>query len=115
MLILESEVINVNADLVLYFFAGMFGFNSLPHLIPGIIGNKHMTPFGKNSSATMNVLWGFLSLAVSVFLLNYTQDGIRFPSEMSTVAVFLLGGLIMSLLDSNLFSNPDAKMPWWKN
>jgi len=26
----------------------------------------------------------------------------------------LIGGLIMSLMDANLFSNPNAKMPWWK-
>jgi len=104
----------MNTDLVIYFFAGMFAFNSLPHLITGIIGNKHMTPFGKDSSAILNVLWGFLNMAIAVLLLNFTQSGIRFPSAMDTVAVFLIGGLIMSLMDANLFSNPNAKMPWWK-
>ena len=104
----------MNAELVIYFFGGMFAFNSMPHLVTGIAGNKHMTPFGKDSSAMLNVLWGFLNISISVLLLNFTQSGIRFPSSMDTVAAFLIGGLIMSLMDANLFSNPNAKMPWWK-
>lgn len=104
----------MNTDLVIYFFAGMFAFNSLPHLVTGIAGNEHMTPFGKDSAATLNVLWGFLNIAIAVLLLNFTRDGIRFPSAMDTVAAFLIGGLLISLMDAGLFSNPNAKMPWWK-
>lgn len=101
-------------EYLLYFLAGMFAFNSLPHLMTGIAGNKHMTPFGKESSAVLNVLWGFLNAAIAVFILNLTNAGIRFPSAMDTVAAFLVGGLILSLVAANLFSNPNAKMPWWK-
>ena len=80
-------------EYVVYILAGMFAFNSIPHLVSGISGKKHMTPLGKDSSATLNVLWGFLNMAVSILLLNFTQSGIRFPSAMDTVAVFCLAVL----------------------
>ena len=104
----------ITKDLVLYFLVGMFAFNSLPHLIPGIMGKKHMTPFAKDSSAVMNVLWGFLNLAFATFLLAFTTVGLVLPSNTSGVSVLLLGGLVISFMDASLFSNPNAKMPWWK-
>lgn len=101
-------------EYVLYFLAGMFAFNSLPHLISGIIGNKHMTPFGKETSAIVNVLWGFINIAIAVVILNFTVAGIQPPPRGDYVIAVLVGGLVMSLMDANLFSNPNAKMPWWK-
>ncbi|MEM3062925.1 MAG: hypothetical protein QW303_05215 [Nitrososphaerota archaeon] len=101
-------------ELVWYFLAGMFAFNSLPHLLPGICGEKHMTPFGKESSAIVNVLWGFINLGVSAIFLSLTPAGIHLPQTISGFVALLVGGLIMSLMDANLFSNPNAKMPWWK-
>jgi hypothetical protein len=101
-------------DLVLYFLAGTFVFNSIPHIASGVIGNKHMTPFGKDSSAFLNVLWGFLNLYGGVLLLNFTSSGIKLPNDNPSMAAFLVGGLVMSLMAASLFSNPNAKMPWWK-
>ena|SRR3990167_6090749 len=102
-------------DLLLYFLAGAFAFNSIPHIVSGIIGNRHMTPFGKDSSAALNVLWGFLNFYAGVLFLNYTTSGIKLPNDNPSMVVFLVGGLVMSLMDANLFSNPNAKMPWWKS
>lgn len=104
----------MDKDLVLYLFAGMFAFNSLPHLISGLVGNRHMTPFSKQSSAVMNVLWGFVNLAVANLLLSMTTGGLRLPDSVLGVSVFLVGGLIISIMCASLFSNPNAKMPWWK-
>lgn len=101
-------------DIVWYFLAGNFVFNSIPHIVSGVIGNKHMTPFGKDSSALLNVLWGFLNLYAGILLLNLTASGIKFPNDNPNVAAFLVGGLVMSVMAANLFSNPNAKMPWWK-
>ena len=101
-------------DLVLYFFAGMFVFNALPHLVTGVVGNKHMTPFGKDSSAVINVLWGFLNIAIVVLVLSFTSAGIQPPPLPEFIISVLVGGLVMSLMNANLFSNPNAKMPWWK-
>ena len=105
----------ITQDLVLYFLAGMFAFNSFPHLISGIIGNKHMTPFGKESSAVLNVLWGFLNIAIAVFILSFTKAGIQPPPAPEYVIAVLVGGLVMALIDASMFSNPNAKMPWWKS
>ena len=101
-------------DLLWYFLAGNFVFNSIPHIVSGVIGNKHMTPFGKDSSALLNVLWGFLNLYAGVLLLNLTSTGLRLPNENPSMAAFLVGGLVMSVMAANLFSNPNARMPWWK-
>lgn len=101
-------------ELVLYFLAGMFAFNSLPHLIPGIIGNRHMTPFGKDSSAIVNVLWGFVNIAVAAVILNFTPNGIHLPPTANGFVALAVGGLVMSLMAANMFSNPNARMPWWK-
>ena len=105
---------NFTVDLVWYFLSGAFAFNSLPHLISGIIGNKHMTPFGKDSSAVLNVGWGFLNLALAFLVLSLTTGNLSFPATAEGVGVFLVGGLVMSIMDANLFSDPNAKMPWWK-
>ena len=103
-----------SVDLVWYFFSGMFLFNSIPHLVSGVIGNTHMTPFGKSSSAILNVGWGFLNIAVGVLILSLVSGEIRFPSTPEGIGVFLVGGLVMSLMAANMFSNPNSKMPWWK-
>ncbi len=60
-------------DYLSYFFGGAFLANSLPHLINGISGRAFQTPFAKPpgkglSSSTVNVLWGFLNLAVAYLL-----------------------------------------------
>jgi len=102
-------------DLLWYFLGGMFVFNSLPHLISGIIGNRHMTPLGKDSSAIVNVVWGFVNIAVGVYLISLVTGSLQIVPPAEGLVVYLLGGLVMSLMDANLFSNPNAKMPWWKS
>jgi hypothetical protein len=57
-----------------YFFGGAFLANALPHLGNGISGHAFQSPFATPpgeglSSSTINVLWGFLNLAVAYLLL----------------------------------------------
>jgi len=57
-----------------YFFGGAFLANSLPHLGNGISGRPFQSPFASPpgeglSSSTVNVLWGFLNLAVAYLLI----------------------------------------------
>lgn len=101
-------------DLFYYFLAGMFMFNSLPHLISGVMGNTHMTPFGKKSSAMTNVLWGFINILISLFVLGKTSGGYQIPQGMSSIAAFVAGGFVLAIMAASLFSNPKSKMPWWK-
>lgn len=73
-----------------------------------------MTPFGKDSSAIVNVLWGFANIVVALVLLRLASGMLLIPADQTNRLAFLAGGLVMSLMDANMFSNPNAKMPWWK-
>jgi hypothetical protein len=58
---------------IAYFFGGAFLANTLPHLGNGISGHAFQSPFASPpgvglSSATVNVLWGLLNLAVAYLL-----------------------------------------------
>jgi hypothetical protein len=58
---------------VAYFFGGMFLTNAVPHLVSGVTGHPMQSPFASPpgvglSSATVNVLWGFLNLAIGYLL-----------------------------------------------
>jgi hypothetical protein len=99
-------------ETVYYFLVGMFAFNSLPHLISGIMGKTHMTPISRDSSAIVNVVWGYVNIAGALVLLKLTPNGIQPPPEFGVITI-LFGGFVMSLSAAWLFSNPNARMPWW--
>ena len=93
------------------FLSGVFLFNSVPHLVKGIAGEKQMTPFSRKSSATVNIVWAFVNIILGTVFLG---------SEMSAGGgsgwwVFLAGGLFISLADAWLFSKTDAHFPWQKS
>ena len=55
---------------LLQFAAGLFLANGVPHFVQGISGHWFQTPFASppgvgESSPVVNVLWGFLNLAVA--------------------------------------------------
>ncbi|WP_449427830.1 hypothetical protein [Rhodanobacter umsongensis] len=59
---------------VSYFFAGALLTNAIPHFVSGVMGRPFQSPFAKPpgqglSSSTLNVLWGFLNLAIGYVLL----------------------------------------------
>jgi hypothetical protein len=59
---------------LLQFAAGLFLANGVPHFVQGISGRPFPTPFASppgvgDSSPIVNVLWGFLNLAVGFALL----------------------------------------------
>lgn len=95
--------------------AGMFLFNSIPHLVMGISGKTHMTPFKRVSSPQVNVLWAFTNIVVSVLFLGFDSAGkVNIPSGNSFWS-FMLGALLMSLMAANLFGKPNARLPWHKD
>jgi|SRR5579871_49072 len=57
-----------------YFFGGAVLTNAIPHFVSGVMGRPFQSPFARPpgeglSSSTVNVLWGFLNLAISYVLI----------------------------------------------
>lgn len=74
---------------------GLLGANCLPHLVKGLTGEWHMTPFAKPSPPGVNVLWGAANLTVALWLFH-AASGERFTFEfalLSFVAGILMTGL----------------------
>jgi len=55
------------------FLAGVLLVNGVPHFIQGICGHRHMTPFKRDSSAVLNVLWGFANFIVGEAITSHLQ------------------------------------------
>ena len=88
---------------VSYFFGGIFLINSVPHLVSGLMGRPFQSPFAKPpgegfSSSTVNVLWGFLNLAIAYLLICRTGDfDLRATAHIITAGSgMLLAGVIMA-------------------
>lgn len=90
---------------VAYFFGGAFLANSLPHIGNGISGRPFQSPFSKPpgegmSSSTVNVLWGFLNLAVAwqlickvgTFSLQNTSQVLTVGAGMAVLGVLSARG-----------------------
>jgi hypothetical protein len=94
-------------DYVAWFFAGAFLANSIPHIVQGISGNRFQTPFASprgigESSATVNVVWGFANVVIGGVLLR-----VAFPAEgappWSLCLAALIGALALALYLANHF------------
>jgi hypothetical protein len=83
-----------------YFFGGAFLCNAIPHLVSGSMGRSFQSPFAKPpgkglSSSTVNVLWGWLNVAVGYFLVFHVGEfDIRSLEQVAAIGV---GGLLISL------------------
>jgi hypothetical protein len=83
-----------------YFFAGAFLANGVPHFVQGICGNKFQSPFASppgvgESSAIVNVLWGWFNFAVGAGLLWYFF--LVPPRPAGLWAAAALGALLLAL------------------
>lgn len=105
--------------LVLYFLAGFFAWNSIPHLVKGITGQTHMTPFKKVSSPELNVVWSFINVVITLFLLSKASGSdawLTLPWNAGLAGTnlwaFLAGALVVGVYLAHFWSNPKAKLPW---
>jgi len=96
--------------IVLAFLSGLFFFNGVPHLVQGICGKRHMTPFARSSSALANVVWGWVNLIVGGLL-----AGAACGLHSAFWIPFALGGLVISAYLAVFWSNPEARLPWHKS
>lgn len=84
------------------FLSGMFLANGVPHFIKGGLGEKHQTPFGKRSSALINVLWGWLNLIVGVVILHF---GHVWSHLYRAFALLAIGALLLTILNAVVWSS----------
>lgn len=94
-----------------YFFAGAFFTNSVPHLVVAVTGRRNLTPFGKDSSPKVNLLWSGINFT-SGYLLMHLAD--RQATENKTTSKawqfpYEAGCLFWSLFGV-LYSWTDAKI-----
>ena len=94
---------------LVYFLAGLFAANGIPHFIKGITGEKHPTPFGASSSAVVNVLWGSANFILAWALWHYA--GLHRPLDHTFryELTFVLGGFILSVLMAYSWSHNRGK------
>ncbi|HVC35957.1 MAG TPA: hypothetical protein VNE40_00720 [Candidatus Dormibacteraeota bacterium] len=87
--------------------AGLVGANGIPNFIKGIMGHKFQTPFGKPSSAVVNVIWGWLNFVVA-FLLLYS--GHVHAHLLRAFALVAIGALLAAVALASVSSKqPMAK------
>jgi hypothetical protein len=87
-------------DYVVWFFAGAFLANSVPHFVQGICGNKFQTPFASppgvgESSPTVNVIWGWINLVIGGLLLHFFFPPL--PPPLGLCAAAAVGALVTAL------------------
>lgn len=90
-----------------YFAAGLFLANGIPHFVAGVSGGKFQSPFAKppgvgESSAIVNVLWGFTNFVISG-LLTFDVGDFRCGLTVDT-ALAAAGFLAMGLFCASHFS-----------
>jgi hypothetical protein len=91
---------------VCYFFGGVFLVNSVPHFTNGVSGRRLPTPFAsllgkRDSSPTVNVLWGALNLVIGCVLVG--RVGEFHLHRTSQVLALGAGGLLMAVVLAQLF------------
>lgn len=105
-------------QLLLDLLAGAFAANAIPHLVKGITGERHMTPFARSSSAAVNVLWAFVNVLLAFLLLQLASGreyfGVPLATELAgpMLLAFLAGAFVTALALAIFWSDPNARLPW---
>lgn len=69
---------------------GSFAANAVPHLVQGLAGHVFQTPFGADSSPTVNLVWGTANLVLAA--------GIAFGSRRRMRDAGFVPGLAVGVL-----------------
>lgn len=88
------------------FLAGVIGANGVPHFVKGISGEKFQTPFGKSSSAVVNVVWGWLNFVVAGLLLYF---GNVHQHLLRAFSLVVIGALVIALVLAYTWSSTGKK------
>jgi hypothetical protein len=95
------------------FFAGAFLANSVPHIVQGVCGNKFQSPFASppgigESSAVINVAWGWFNFAVGNVLLFYC---FALPAQIGEWIAAAVGALVIGLWLAHHFGKVRSAAP----
>lgn len=93
-------------DIISYLFGGAFLANAIPHVVSGLMGRPFQSPFAKprgegRSSSTVNVLWGFLNVAIGYLLA--LRVGNFDPRSTADIVALGLGALLIGLFLARRF------------
>ena len=91
---------------LLFFLSGLFGANGIPHFVKGITGQQHMTPFGKPSSAVVNVIWGVTNFLLATMFF-YGAAGQDYEHMWAVVAGF--AGVLFASVSLAMMWRNDAR------
>lgn len=102
-------------DYISAFFAGAFLINCVPHIVQGVSGNEFQTPFAEprgfgESSAIVNVIWGFANLAIGGVLASVAWSG-PWPPPWQLCATAFVGALVLALYLANHFRKMRHEAP----
>jgi hypothetical protein len=97
-----------------HFFAGAFLANSIPHLVQGMCGNKFQSPFASppgvgESSAVVNVIWGWFNVIVSGALLRIFFPPL--PPPAGSLIAAALGALVLAVWLAHHFGKVRTTAP----
>lgn len=98
-------------QLLSYFAGGAMLMNAVPHLVSGAMGRKFPSPFAKppgkgQSSAVVNMLWGFANLVVAYFLVcRVGRFDLRDAGQVGALA---LGMLLLGLMLARHFGGQNG-------
>ena len=100
---------------VVWFFIGALLANSVPHIVHGMSGNRFQTPFAKprgvgESSAVVNVIWGFANLAIAGVLLHAFAPA-QLPPPWPLCVAAGLGALALALYLARGFGTVRKEAP----
>jgi hypothetical protein len=101
-------------DYLAHFMAGAFLANGVPHFVQGICGNKFQTPFARprgvgESSALVNVIWGWFNLLIGGALLRIFLPPMPPPLTISLTT--MVGALVMAVFLSHHFGRVRNSAP----
>jgi hypothetical protein len=99
---------------VAHFFVGVFAANGVPHFVQGICGNKFQSPFASppgvgESSAIVNVVWGWFNFVIAAALVLTTFPPL--PPPIASCVAGAFGALGSALWLAHHFGKVRSSAP----